>query len=127
MLLSSTADPYISWCLACSSSSLFRAIAFLTLTSSFFLIAHTLVDRFIISPYNLPHTKKATLPAADESVLSSDNDSYLSELLPIGSAQVLPLRFRSASPEDPLFLERRLFYQNLNNSSQYLRRDSFTQ
>lgn len=119
-----------------------RLLLVLTALTGIYIIVVYIVDIFVEQTYAHkrpePTTDFATLDAGD--LLSSDNeeaDNDLSiHLSPPRSPRGLTSGFShhrydsqssfESTPPPISYLDHRTFYKNLNNSSQYLRRDSFS-
>lgn len=109
---------------------------FLVLLTAFVYAIVTLIDRLVLRRYHLPEIKAPSLDRSQSLVFGfkcfdTEEEETGSTILDL-EEESLPRfgrtkRYLSPSPEDDehLSFDRQLFYENLNNSSQYLRRDSF--
>lgn len=114
----------------------FRAVFIFSVLVLFSYLIYLAID-ILVSNYNPETFGPKSINALGDRLLSIIVDPEISFLIDSASSllQSLPQSQRlisrfpgSPTPEsdDYLAFNRKLFYQNLNNSSQYLRRDSFS-
>lgn len=129
-----------------SASSIFNQVAcrlltFLAILSFIFYFGISLISFLVQRGKRTPKTQHLALlrlKSQQISPLTSAHSSLFSLLSDGSSASTLVLtlslhtllktrKFGSALPDnsDSIFFDHRAFYQTLNNSSHYLRRDSF--
>lgn len=115
----------------------FRAVFIFSVLLLFPYFVYLAIDILVVSNYNPESFGPKSINAVGEFLPSVILDPERSLLIDSAGSlpQSLPQSQRiisrfpgSPTPEsdDYLAFNRKLFYQNLNNSSQYLRRDSFS-